>query len=79
MLMAQASNRHNGPHPEAAGPDNGPLDPTMMFAATEENDMPQQTVLIVDDNPENLTVLGELLRGRYKVRAANSGLRRRKA
>jgi putative two-component system response regulator len=37
--------------------------------------MPQQTVLIVDDNPENLTVLGELLRGRYKVRAANSGSR----
>ncbi len=37
--------------------------------------MPQRTVLIVDDNPENLTVLGELLRTRYKVRAANSGAR----
>jgi putative two-component system response regulator len=35
----------------------------------------QQTILIVDDDPENLTVLGELLRGNYKVRAANSGER----
>jgi putative two-component system response regulator len=35
----------------------------------------QRTVLIVDDNPENLTVLGELLLDRYKVRAANSGAR----
>ncbi|MBC7734121.1 MAG: response regulator, partial [Bacteriovorax sp.] len=35
--------------------------------------MPHQTVLIVDDNPENLTVLGELLCVHHKVRAANSG------
>jgi len=35
----------------------------------------QQTILIVDDNPENLTVLGELLCERYKVRAATSGAR----
>ncbi len=35
--------------------------------------MPHRTVLIVDDNPENLTVLGELLCGHHKVRAANSG------
>ncbi len=37
--------------------------------------MPQQTILIVDDSPVNLTVLGELLRQSYKVRAANSGAR----
>ena len=37
--------------------------------------MQQQTILIVDDNPENLTVLGELLCERYRVRAANSGAR----
>ena len=37
--------------------------------------MSQSTVLIVDDNPENLTVLGELLCGTYRVRAANSGAR----
>lgn len=37
--------------------------------------MIQPTVLIVDDNPDNLTVLGELLCERYKVRAANSGER----
>ncbi|HEX2009472.1 MAG TPA: two-component system response regulator [Roseateles sp.] len=32
-------------------------------------------ILIVDDNPQNLTVLGDLLRPHYRVRAANSGLR----
>lgn len=37
--------------------------------------MRQRTILIVDDNPENLTLLGELLRGSYRVRAANSGAR----
>ncbi|NML17993.1 response regulator [Azohydromonas caseinilytica] len=37
--------------------------------------MTQSTVLIVDDNPENLTVLGESLCDRYQVRAANSGAR----
>jgi len=37
--------------------------------------LPYPSLLIVDDNPENLTVLGELLRGHYKVRAANSGQR----
>jgi putative two-component system response regulator len=37
--------------------------------------VPQRTILIVDDNPENLTLLGELLCDRYKVRAANSGAR----
>ncbi len=41
--------------------------------------MPQETskstVLVVDDTPENLTVLGELLQSRYRVRVANSGRR----
>jgi putative two-component system response regulator len=37
--------------------------------------MQQQTILIVDDNPENLMLLGEVLSERYRVRAANSGLR----
>ncbi|WP_157271933.1 HD-GYP domain-containing protein [Azohydromonas aeria] len=37
--------------------------------------MSQSTILIVDDHPENLTVLGELLCGHYRVRAANSGAR----
>ena len=32
-------------------------------------------ILIVDDNPENLTVLGELLQPEYSVRVANSGVR----
>lgn len=33
------------------------------------------TILIVDDVPENLTVLGELLQPYYRVRVANSGVR----
>ena len=32
-------------------------------------------ILIVDDTPENLSILGELLRPSYRVRAANSGRR----
>lgn len=35
----------------------------------------RQTILIVDDTAENLSLLGELLRGDYTVRAANSGAR----
>ncbi|MFZ2168085.1 MAG: two-component system response regulator [Methylococcaceae bacterium] len=34
---------------------------------------PQKTILIVDDSPENLTVLSELLLPIYNVRAATSG------
>jgi putative two-component system response regulator len=37
--------------------------------------MHPQTILIVDDNPENLMLLGEVLSGLYKVRTANSGSR----
>jgi putative two-component system response regulator len=33
------------------------------------------TILVVDDNPDNLTVLGELLQAEHHVRAANSGVR----
>ncbi|MEI2781627.1 MAG: two-component system response regulator [Candidatus Competibacter sp.] len=35
----------------------------------------RQTVLVVDDTPENLIVLGELLQPYYRVRVANSGSR----
>jgi diguanylate cyclase (GGDEF)-like protein/PAS domain S-box-containing protein len=35
----------------------------------------QETILIVDDGPENLAVLGEMLRPSYRVRVANSGER----
>ncbi len=35
----------------------------------------RKTILIVDDTPENLTVLGELLQSHYRVRVANSGAR----
>lgn len=35
----------------------------------------QPTILIVDDTPENLSVLGELLQPAFRVRAANSGRR----
>jgi putative two-component system response regulator len=37
--------------------------------------MPAPTLLIVDDNPENLTVLGEILQSEFRVRAATNGVR----
>jgi putative two-component system response regulator len=40
-----------------------------------EKRVTKPSILIVDDNVENLTVLGELLREHYQVRAANSGAR----
>jgi len=40
---------------------------------TEANQSQRKTVLIVDDMPENLIVLGELLMPYYQVRIANSG------
>jgi putative two-component system response regulator len=36
-------------------------------------DTPQPTILIVDDSPENLSVLSDLLLPHYRVRAATSG------
>jgi putative two-component system response regulator len=35
----------------------------------------KSTILIVDDTPENLVILGELLKPHYRVRVANSGKR----
>lgn len=35
----------------------------------------RRTILIVDDTPQNLSLLGEILRPHYQVRAANSGER----
>ncbi len=37
--------------------------------------MPLPLVLIVDDNPENLTIIGELLQPQHAVRVANSGIK----
>ena len=42
---------------------------------TVKEPLPKQTVLIVDDTPQNITLLGELLQPHYAVRAANSGER----
>ncbi len=39
------------------------------------SETPSQTILIVDDSPENLSVLSELLQPLYRVRVANSGRR----
>lgn len=41
----------------------------------QDDDRKQKIVLIVDDMPDNLTVLGELLMPYYHVRIANSGSR----
>ena len=40
-----------------------------------ENEATQATILIVDDTPENLAVLSEVLQPTWRVRAANSGRR----
>ena len=40
-----------------------------------QDTQPKQTVLVVDDVPQNITLLGELLQPHYAVRAANSGER----
>ncbi|CAN5438785.1 two-component system response regulator [soil metagenome] len=37
--------------------------------------MSQETILIVDDSPENLAVLGEVLQPHFRVRVATSGAR----
>ena len=42
---------------------------------TAVGDKPQKTLLLVDDTPENLTVLGEILLPHYRVRVVNSGVR----
>lgn len=42
---------------------------------TVKEPLPKQTVLIVDDVAQNITLLGELLQPHYAVRAANSGER----
>ncbi|HEX8986736.1 MAG TPA: EAL domain-containing protein [Rhodocyclaceae bacterium] len=45
------------------------------MSPTRSDSAAQATILIVDDGPENLAVLGELLRPAYRVRVANSGER----
>jgi CheY-like chemotaxis protein len=49
--------------------------PVHLESAPAATPVSQRTILIVDDSPENLMVLGELLHARYRVRAANSGER----
>ena len=42
---------------------------------TTQQEATQATILIVDDTPENLAVLSEVLQPTWRVRAANSGRR----
>lgn len=41
----------------------------------DSEDRQQRCILIVDDTPQNLQLLGELLQPRYQIRVANSGER----
>lgn len=41
----------------------------------EQQNTVEKTILVVDDNKENLTVIGHLLRPFYRVKVANSGIR----
>lgn len=50
-------------------------DPARTKATSPATDPQAPTVLIVDDSPENLTVLSELLAPHFRVRAASSGAR----
>lgn len=45
----------------------------MVFNSNPHGNFPDSTILVVDDQPENLSVIGELLRPSYRIRAANSG------
>lgn len=40
-----------------------------------QGDYPSATVLVVDDTPDNLMLIAELLKGKYRIKAANSGER----
>lgn len=42
-------------------------------AVAKPTHLNDSTILVIDDQPENLSVIGELLRPFYRVRAANSG------
>jgi putative two-component system response regulator len=47
--------------------------PSSSSAGTRIDQAARQTLLLVDDTPENLTVLGQILMPHYKVRVASSG------
>jgi putative two-component system response regulator len=47
----------------------------IMPASLSQSESKSATILIVDDLPQNLSILGELLQGDYRVRAVNSGER----
>ena len=47
----------------------------MTIQQTADGNIQLKTLLLVDDTPENLTVLGEILMPYYRVRVANSGAR----
>lgn len=49
--------------------------PSSSSAGTRIDQAAKQTLLLVDDTPENLTVLGQILMPHYKVRVASSGSR----
>ncbi|WP_053178989.1 response regulator [Pseudomonas kilonensis] len=41
--------------------------------SAEQSHYPQATILVVDDTPDNLLLMTDLLKDRYRVKAANSG------
>lgn len=46
-----------------------------MSALPDQAGASRKTLLVVDDTPENLTILGEILMPHYRVRVASSGMR----
>ncbi|KJR40183.1 response regulator, partial [Candidatus Magnetoovum chiemensis] len=41
----------------------------------ESNAQQKSTILVIDDTPDNITILSGLLKDKYKVKVANSGER----
>ena len=60
--------------PRGSG-DTGEPRPAVPRTAPPVGSPEAKTVLIVDDTPENLTILGEILQPHYRVRVATSGAR----
>ena len=52
-----------------------PFEIVQLVYSTMNNPTDKPVVLVVDDVPENLAMLGDLLQHEYLVRVANSGAR----
>src|SRR5581483_5180280 len=52
-----------------------PVERTALMNTPATEDMMLPTILAVDDTPSNLSLIAGLLKGRYRVKVANSGFK----